>query len=402
MTAPDPMLLKAMKTHQAGRLDEAKVMYQRMLRRRANDPDALNFLGMLEFQQGERVRAIELLRRSLKSAPVNAHAWMNLGNMLTATDDPEGGAEAYARVTELAPAMWQGWFNRATCLRRLRRLPEAMECLKTAISLKPDHDEAYERLGMILYRAGKTEEMAELYADWVKYNPDNPTARHLHAAAAGHAVPDRASDAFVRNIFDGFADTFDENLQDLGYRAPQLLQQALDHHAGPASPDLQVDILDAGAGTGLCGPFLRPRARTLVGVDLSSGMLEKARVRGHYDELVVMELCEFMRGRPAAFDVVLSADTLCYFGALEEAMAGARDCLRPGGLLGFTVERWKSEDPGNRFRMAPHGRYLHAEPYIGSVLKASGFELLELARAVLRVELGVDVDGMVVVARRLA
>ena len=111
MTAPDPMLLKAMKTHQAGRLAEAKVGYERILRRRANDPDALNFLGMLEFQQGARVRAIELLRRSLKSAPANPHAWMNLGNMLTATDDPEGGAEAYSRVTELAPDMWQGWFR---------------------------------------------------------------------------------------------------------------------------------------------------------------------------------------------------------------------------------------------------------------------------------------------------
>ena len=325
---------------------------------------------------------------------------MNLGNMLTGTDDPEGGAEAYARVTDLAPGMWQGWFNRATCLRRLRRLPEAMDCLKTAISLKPDHDDAYEKLGTILYRAGKTEEMAALYADWVKYNPDNPTARHLYAAAAGHAVPDRASDEFVRNTFDGFAENFDENLQELGYRAPLLLQQALDRHAGPAEGATKVDILDAGAGTGWCGPFLRTRARTLVGVDLSSGMLDKARARGHYDELVVMELCEFMRGRPAAFDIVLSADTLCYFGALEEAMAGARDCLRRGGLLGFTVERWESAGPEHRFRMAPHGRYLHADPYVAAVLRAAGFELLEMTHAVLRVELGDDVNGLVVVARR--
>ena len=69
MTTPDPMLLKAMKTHQAGRLAEARVMYERLLRRRPNDPDALNFLGMLQFQQGARAQAIELLRRSLKYAP---------------------------------------------------------------------------------------------------------------------------------------------------------------------------------------------------------------------------------------------------------------------------------------------------------------------------------------------
>jgi predicted TPR repeat methyltransferase len=402
MSSPDPMLLKAIATHKAGRIAEARAMYERILRRRPRDPDALNFLGMLEYQRGEQGRGIELLQKSLKSAPGNPHAWMNLGNMLLGIGDSEGGVKAYERVNELAPDMWQGWFNRATCLRRLRRLEDAVECLKTAISLKPDHDMAYERLGMILYRAGKTRELAELYGDWVKYNPDNPTARHMYAAAAGEAVPDRASDDYVRNTFDGFAETFDENLLDLGYRAPQLLADALERHLGPADGAGRLEILDAGAGTGLCGPLLRSRASTLVGVDLSSGMLEKARARRIYDELVAAELCDFMRSRPASFDVVLSADTLVYFGALEEVLAAARDCLRPGGLLSFTVERADAADGVARFGMGLHGRYLHAEAYVASALDAAGFRNREITPAVLRVELGADVQGMVVVARRSA
>jgi predicted TPR repeat methyltransferase len=393
------MLLKAIATHQAGRIAEAKAMYERILRRRPRDPDALNFLGMLEYQRGEQARGIELLQKSLKSVPGNPHAWMNLGNMMMGLGDSEGGAKAYERATELAPDLWQAWFNRATCLRRLRRLEDAVECLKTAISLKPEHDLAYERLGMIFYRAGKTKEMADLYADWVKYNPDNPTARHMYAAAAGEAVPDRASDEYVRNTFDGFADTFDENLLDLGYRAPQLLAEALERHLRPDEEARQLAILDAGAGTGLCGPLLRPRAATLVGVDLSPGMLEKARVRRLYDELVAMELCEFMRSRPSAFDVVLSADTLVYFGALDEVLAAARTCLRPGGLLTFTVERWEAPDDNARFRMGLHGRYVHAEAYVAGAIDAAGLQRLEVTPAVLRAELGTDVQGMVVVAR---
>jgi predicted TPR repeat methyltransferase len=326
---------------------------------------------------------------------------MNLGNMMMGLGDNEGGAGAYERVTTLAPEMWQGWFNRATCLRRLRRLEEAVECLKTAISLKPEHDLAYERLGMILYRAGKTKELAELYGDWVKYNPDNPTARHMYAAAAGEAVPDRASDEYVRKTFDGFADTFDENLLDLGYRAPQLLADSVQRHLGPRADAAALEILDAGVGTGLCGPLLRKRAKTLVGVDLSPGMLEKARARRTYDELVAMELCEFMRSRPSTFDVVLSADTLVYFGALDEALAAARTCLRPGGLLTFTVERWDTADDAGRFRMGPHGRYMHAESYVASAVDAAGFRRREISPAVLRVELGADVHGMVVVADRV-
>jgi hypothetical protein len=40
-----------------------------VLRRRPNDPDALNFLGMLEHQSGNPSRGIELLQRSVRSAP---------------------------------------------------------------------------------------------------------------------------------------------------------------------------------------------------------------------------------------------------------------------------------------------------------------------------------------------
>jgi predicted TPR repeat methyltransferase len=395
------MLLKAIATHRAGRTSEARVMYQRILRRRPHDPDALNFLGMLEYQAGGddgRKRGIELLHQSVRSLPGNPHAWTNLGNMLMGFGDSDGAVDAYARATELAPDMWQAWFNRATCLRRLRRLEESIECLKTAINLKPEHDVAYERLGLLLYRVGKTRELVDLYRDWVRYNPQNPTARHMYAAVAGGSVPDRASDEYVRSTFDGFADRFDENLSDLGYRAPQLVAEAVSRHRSTQDAVRRDHVLDAGAGTGLCGPLLRANAGRLVGVDLSGGMLQKARSRGIYDELVEMELCAFMRSRPASYDVVVSADTLVYFGALEAPLEAAGICLRPGGLLVFTVEYWQDADSGTTFRMDLHGRYLHAQGYVDSALRAARLEPVKLTQVVLRSELGTDVQGLLVVA----
>ena len=43
------------------------------------------------------------------------------------------------------------------------------------------------------------------------------------------------------------------------------------------APRGELEIVDAGCGTGLLAPHLRPYARRLVGVDLSPKMLEKAR-----------------------------------------------------------------------------------------------------------------------------
>ena len=54
------------------------------------------------------------------------------------------------------------------------------------------------------------------------------------------------------------------------------------------------DVLDAGCGTGLCGPLLRTRAKRMTGVDLSPKMIEWAAERGIYDRLAAEELTTFL------------------------------------------------------------------------------------------------------------
>ena len=127
------------------------------------------------------------------------------------------------------------------------------------------------------------------------------------AAASGRDVPARASDAYVQRTFDQFADSFDQVLQRLEYRAPQLLVDLVARVLGPGQGKL--DVLDAGCGTGLCGALLKAWAHRLVGVDLSSKMVEKARLREVYDHLVVGELTAYLSTHAAAYDLVVSADT---------------------------------------------------------------------------------------------
>ena len=59
------------------------------------------------------------------------------------------------------------------------------------------------------------DEAAQIYRDWLADSPENPTARHLHAACTGEAVPERADDAYVRETFNSFAETFDTKLKRL-------------------------------------------------------------------------------------------------------------------------------------------------------------------------------------------
>ena len=134
-----------------------------------------------------------------------------------------------------------------------------------------------------------------------------------------------------------------------------------------------LDVLDAGCGTGLCGPLVARYARRLTGIDLSAGMLAQAKEKQVYDELLQVELTAYLRGCRDAFDVIVSADTLVYFGALDEVVAAAAGALRAGGLLAFTLEHGIG-DAAPDFRLETHGRYTHARPYVERLLAGSGLE----------------------------
>jgi predicted TPR repeat methyltransferase len=385
----------AIAAHKEGRLGEAEAGYAHVLREQPSEPNALNFLGMLRFHQGRSEEAVDFLRRSIDAKPDNPHALINLGNLLTDRADLEGALQTFVKATELAPELAIAWYNLGVCLRRMQRPQEAVNALYTAVQLDSHYTLALEALARLLYLLARSPEALEIYRKWLGNEPDNPIPQHMIAAISGEGTPARAADGYVRLVFDHFADTFDRALAELGYRAPQLLADALAKRIGSST---KLAVLDAGCGTGLCGPLLRPTAQRLVGVDLSDGMVNKARQRGMYDELVVQELCDFMRSQPGAFDVVLSADTLCYFGALGEAVAAARHSLREGGILAFSVESLKEDKSGVGFRLEPHGRYSHAEWYVRDVLCAAGFQDVLIGAETLRSEGGREVAGHVVTA----
>lgn len=423
------LLQAAIKAHQAGQYLEARGGYEAVLALRPADPDALHFFGVLHHNQGHSAEGAAFIRRSLKAAPNNAHAWMNLGNILLEQDQSQEAKAAYERAAALAPALADAWYNLGICLRKMDdaaaaisaldraialrgthasshyqrgiaqrdagHLDEAENDFRRALALKPDFVEVFESLGMLLYRQDRVADAAKVYQAWARTDPSNSIAAHLAAASSGERIPERGSDAYVTETFDRFAATFDQNLANLGYRAPELVTAALVELLGERSA-LEC-ILDAGCGTGLCGVLLRPLARRLIGVDLSSGMIEGARAKGHYDELAVGELVAFMRGHPAAFDAVVCADTLVYFGALEDAFAAAAQCLRGRGHLVMTLERMGEDALGN-YRLEPHGRYTHRLDYVRDTLNNAGFSLIRSDEQVLRRERGTDVRGLLVVA----
>ncbi len=407
MSSTDEVLHTAMAAHKAERFDEAEAAYIRVLKENPNHAKALYYLGLLQFHRGDTSAAITLVQRCLNFARTSGPGWNTLGGLYIAAGRKVEARDAYRRATVVAPAMGEAWYNYGICLRDEGDVEGALSALRTSLARQPGYSQSYEALATVLYQVGRTQEAAEVYREWAVHEPHSAKARHMVAAVFQRDVPARAADDYVRELFDGAARSFDSNLGKLNYRAPELVvaslvQEAQVAHGAATRADAAAvlgSVLDAGCGTGLCGPLLRSHCARLVGVDLSSQMIERARARQCYDELVVAELCAFMRSRPGLFNAIVSADTLVYFGALEEPLGAARDALQPQGLLVFTLEALPAT-VSHDYRLEAHGRYSHDEQYVRKSLAASGFAVTGLAAATLREESGEPVTGAVVTARK--
>jgi len=391
-------LATAMQLHQAGKLAEAEQAYGVLWEQFPQDANVAHFFGLLQFQLDRIPQALALLQQSLEADPDNSHAWNNLGNMYKHLGRHEDALEAYLRATSTSEPAPPAWYNLALHYLRARNIEAALHALRETTRRASGFVLALQTLGFMYYRLGRTDDALDVYKQWAAEAPDDPTPRHMLAAASGAAVPPRADDRYIVKTFNGFADHFDEKLQRLDYRAPQLVAGSLIQH--PLYQSNRAVVLDAGCGTGLCGPLLKSTAGTLVGVDLSPNMLELAAARKVYDQLHEGELTAFLQSHPGEFDIVVSADVLCYFGQLGAFAEAGLAALKPGGLLTFSVEALQEQRAEEGYRMRLHGRYAHTLTYLQRIVAEAGFAAAQIDAAVLRQELGEPVQGYIVQARR--
>jgi predicted TPR repeat methyltransferase len=424
-------LRQAREAHRRGELSTAELAYRHVLQIDSDNADALDLLGMLAAQTGHLPQALALLDRAVERAPCVADFHINRGNILRLKGQFEEAAAAYRAAIAIDGHAVGAYMNLGAALARLGQLDPAAEAAQRAVALAPDNADvhyvlanirsdqrqwaeataayrrvlaldsayldAYEGLVYLLCRAGNTEEAGQLVRSWRRLDPADPRSGHMLAALTGEDVPARASSGYVRTVFDRFAESFDEKLHSLDYRAPQLVTAAVEAALGAGRSDL--DVLDAGCGTGLCGPLLRPYARRLMGVDLSPAMLQRAELRGCYDALATADLPAYLEEARQQFDLIAAADVLCYFGDLSPVLTAAGTALRPGGHFAFTVEHLR-EDEAAGLRLNRHGRYSHSTAHVADVASAAGFSLVRSDNATLRTEAGEPVAGLVVLLRR--
>ncbi|WP_175765625.1 tetratricopeptide repeat protein [Burkholderia ambifaria] len=187
-------LQEALAHHQAGRLGEAKTLYDAILHAQPGQPDAMHFLGLLACQLKQYDAGLALMERSLAARP-DASYFNNLGNMLRECGRLDDAIAHYRRAVALRPDYPEAHNNLGNALRDARDPAEAMQSCSRAIELRPGYAEAYNNLGNVLQDLGELDAAAASYGKAIAFHPAYAEA-HSNLGNVLRAQ-DRHADAIV-------------------------------------------------------------------------------------------------------------------------------------------------------------------------------------------------------------
>jgi predicted TPR repeat methyltransferase len=371
------------------------------------DPQAKAILGLALLNLGRTADAVACLAEAVAGAPNDFDYRQALSSALEKTGDPDTALLVLTDGIDLCPAS-VAMRNAAIllCVRR-RDFIQAVRLAETARSLGIADACTFGLKGHALSSLGRHDEAAVAYQDALKLGPEDDYVRHLVVSSG--AMPDsrRAPEGYVRTVFDGYADRFETHLISLGYRIPGAIRTMLQAHPKIAAGLPVGPVLDLGCGTGLAalaigdlplGPF--------TGVDLSPRMLAHARAKRLYAELREADIVTDLAEHPQRWPLIVAADVLCYFGALDEILAIVHQRLEPNGWFVFSLEQLLPDHdgivPGNgRWALHRQGRYTHAEAYVYEAACAAGFRVTRVDHPVVRQEAGADVPGLLFAIERI-
>ena len=355
--------------------------------------DALHMLGVLASERGDGEKAVGLIEAALRIDAGQAAAHFNLGNALRLLKRHAEAIQCYDRAIALNPGHGGAHNNRANCLFDIRRFNDAVAGFDRALAINPGAAEIWHNRGKALAELNVAQEAIASFKRALELGGDAARLAYELAALGAANAPPAAPEQFIANLFDNYAETFDQHLVDqLRYSAPQATINAAKRFAATDN----LDVLDLGCGTGLCAPLLEPIAKSLTGVDLSPKMLEKARALGLYDALFNANVDTFLAQRAAEFDLVVATDLFIYIGDLREIFAGTSRALKPRGLFAFSVEQCTDRD----FFLQPSKRYAHSESYLRRLAADHDFTVQYIEPSFIRKDQNTDIHGLVAVLQR--
>jgi predicted O-linked N-acetylglucosamine transferase (SPINDLY family) len=184
---PQALHLLGVLARAAGRLDIAADLIGRAVRADASVPDHHYDLGLTYAMQGRLDDAIASFRRALALNPDHLMAQTDLGNIHLQQGRMEEAAACYEAALTLNPHSAETYLNLGITFLSRNRLDEAVQHLQRSIEIHPGNALAHYNLGFVLNELGRVEEAAAHFQEALRRAPGIPEA-HLMLSLVLHKL----------------------------------------------------------------------------------------------------------------------------------------------------------------------------------------------------------------------
>lgn len=386
--------------------------------------------AQIEYAQGQYAAARTRYQQLLVSAPKEPKYWVNLAYCCAALSDLPAAITAFERSAPLLDNPDPRWhYNYGMSLlldqQPLKSLSHFAECApyyqddpelcfhyalaydlsgQTDQALQqyekntqkwPDDLRSWHNAGILCYRMEQKDKAQQFLEQVLKRDPQHPIAAPLAHALSGKELATFPS-LFVKMLFDQYAFNYDQHLREtLDYQGPLRARQLLSE----ALPELQAGVVyDLGCGTGLLAPLVRDIATTLIGFDLSEGMIAQAKKQGLYEHLVTARIPQELSLYHEVPDYLFAIELSNYLGAdWERCVQRASELLPADGIFVFTAETHQESEPWILHQQA---RYAYRPSWLRQILQKFGFVILQEKMLPLRQQAQQQLLGLYVVAQK--
>lgn len=193
------VLQEATALHGAGRIVEAKAIYQKLLAHAPDQPEIWRLLGTAEYQLGHLEASVAALSRSLALFPEQPGVEYNLASVLGLLKRHEEAIAHYDRAVTLKPDYAEAHYNRANILVELGRAQDAVAGFSRAIESNPGYAKAWFNRALILRKQGRYDAALDSYRQAVSIDARYAAALHnMGNLLADMARLDEAIDCYDR------------------------------------------------------------------------------------------------------------------------------------------------------------------------------------------------------------
>jgi len=380
----------ACELHQGGKFKEAIAGYNSLLDIIVHS-SLLHFnCGLAHFELQDFKAAESHYEKAVTETPEDPDIWYNRGLNFRRLKRYTDAADSFEEAFKNGDATVDTLYNLALCYQDLENYSEASPLYENILSQEPGHLSTLNNFAYLCHKIGDMGRTTSLYRQLLKHNPDHQAAKHMLSSLTGK-TPESAPLEYVESVFDNYADTFEQSLvEHLHYQTPDKLY---DLYCKSSCSDRKALCLDLGCGTGLAGEKFKTCCKKLIGVDISQRMLDIAREKNIYADLVKADIIDFLQQEKHAtmYPLILAADVFTYMGDLEKVFLTCASSTEESGHLLFSVE--ENTDNPVSYKLKPTGRFGHSAKYIETLCKKSRWQISAYQHSQLRKDKGEWIMG---------